>query len=321
MFGLAGCGGQEPCRDGYIRDLQGYCQKRTEPEEPEEEEETGQVEDSDSDTDSGTGDRYHPPGFDDPAVHSVLAKLNQETCTECHGQQLDGGSSGTSCDSCHPQGWRTNCVFCHGGEDNSSGAPPRNLPQGSGASTDVFRVHSAHVEGTLHDGFGCEHCHVTPESVTSPGHLFDSTPGRSEVVFGEGLASLGVYEGAGSCSNIYCHSNAVGGGGDYEHTQGPVGCGGCHPGPDSSVTELMQMTSQHAYHTDVVDVTCDRCHSNVVNSQQQIVGLELHVNGSVDVNISELVYDGFTCNGSCHSGSGQPHMHTNYTWGPPPGNP
>ncbi|MEE2751506.1 MAG: CxxxxCH/CxxCH domain-containing protein [Myxococcota bacterium] len=273
----------------------------------------------DSDPDSQAG--YHPPGFEDPTVHSVQAKKNEENCTDCHGEQLEGGTDAPSCDSCHPDGWRTNCVFCHGGEDNASGAPPRDLSGAVDASSLVFRAHTAHVEGTLHDGFGCEHCHVVPETVMSPGHLFDSTPIVAEVVFGEGLASLGNYEGSGSCSNIYCHSNAVGGGGDYEHTGAALGCGDCHPGPDSTIPELLQMTSQHAYHMDVAALSCDRCHGDIVNGQNQIVGLDLHVNGNVDVTISELVYDGFSCNGSCHSGNGEAHVHTNYTWGPPPGQP
>ncbi len=81
------------------------------------------------------------------------------------------------------------------------------------------------------------------------------------------------------------------------------------------------MTSQHAYHMDVAALTCERCHADIVNGQQEIVGLDLHVNGIVDVTISGLVYDGLTCNGTCHSGSGEPHVHTDYTWGPPPGQP
>jgi len=46
--------------------------------------------------DASSGGRYHPSDFADPTVHPLEAKLHVQTCTDCHGETLDGGSAQTA---------------------------------------------------------------------------------------------------------------------------------------------------------------------------------------------------------------------------------
>ncbi len=273
----------------------------------------------DTDTDRETSAPYHPLGYGSSLEHGPDASLAIEDCTACHGADLAGGSVDVSCDGCHDVGWRTDCVFCHGGTDNPTGAPPRDL---SGATTEAdlaFRSHSAHVEGVTHDGFDCVQCHALPENATSEGHMFDATRGAAEVLFGGGLDAVGTYEGAGSCSSSYCHGNGTGNNGAWSHTQGAPGCGDCHPGPDSGLSEWQRMSTPHDYHLEMAGSVCADCHGDTVGEDGSIVGLSLHVNGTREVAIDSLEYESGTCNGTCHAPGGTPFLHENHTWGPPPG--
>src|SRR5205814_2192141 len=64
--------------------------------------------------------RYHPSGFADAIIHGPELKLQRQDCRTCHGADLKGGSSAVSCDGCHTSGWRTHCVFCHGGANGDT---------------------------------------------------------------------------------------------------------------------------------------------------------------------------------------------------------
>lgn len=147
-----------------------------------------------------TGNRHHPAGYGLQEAHGPDAKYQTETCTECHGADLTGGTSAISCDSCHAEGWRTDCTFCHGGTDNTTGAPPTDIDN---ATSDLsFAEHTVHVEETIHAPFACMQCHVEPTDVLSVGHLFvgDTTSGVAEMDFSAGLSSAGSYGGGASCS-------------------------------------------------------------------------------------------------------------------------
>ena len=309
----AACSRDEPCVEGLSKTSDGNCA-------PWNQEGTGEGDaDADSDTDSDTDPLYHPIGYSTASNHGPDAKLATEDCTACHGADLAGGSVEVSCDGCHDVGWRTNCIFCHGGTDNNTGAPPRDLSGATAEADLVFRAHTGHVEGTLHDGFDCGECHERPESATGDGHMFDGTPGVAEVLLGGGLDAAGTYDGAGSCSNSYCHENGTGDNGTWSHTQGAPGCGDCHPGPDSGLSAWQQMSTPHDYHLDVAGSVCSDCHGDTVAADGSIVGRTLHVNGTREVPIAALDHENGTCNGSCHSASGVPFLHEDHTWGPPPG--
>lgn len=102
-------------------------------------------------------------------------------CTGCHGADLSGGSSGVACGRCHdrnlPAGvasWSVNCVMCHGGLENATGAPPKAR---WGSEADAIRIgaHTAHVVATISAPIGCATCHPVPADALSPGHLGDGT--------------------------------------------------------------------------------------------------------------------------------------------------
>lgn len=253
----------------------------------------------DSPTDS---ERYHPLGFEEPEVHGVEAKQQTQVCVDCHGMTLEGEGAALSCDTCHPSDWRTDCTYCHGGQDNETGAPPLHISGTDEGQDSTFAPHSAHVQDTAwHAAFACSQCHVTPEGPLSEGHLFigDSTPGKAETDFSAGYATNTVWAGQGACQNVYCHGN----GADREGEKGHIGdldsCGqSCHWTEDFN--QLPALNGEHSEHLDR-DVACSDCHQGVVGSDNAIVDIALHVNGSIDVELVEdLGWDGNTCSGACH---------------------
>jgi predicted CxxxxCH...CXXCH cytochrome family protein len=257
--------------------------------------------DSDSDSDSDADADFHPAGWSDPSEHGIAANLQEMACTACHGSDLTGGSAGTSCDSCHPSGWRSDCTFCHGGEDDATGAPPLDIDGSSSGIT--FPEHAAHVEDTsLHAAWDCTQCHAKPSSIFSSGHIFtgDSTPAVSEVTFGGGLSSSGTYAGSGSCSNLYCHGNGSGRLGSAR-TGSTVNCSSCH--------STSSLSGRHSTHIGE-GVACEDCHQGTASGSSSIADPALHVNGTVDVElITGMTWSGSSCTGSCHG-----ERHSGWSW-------
>jgi hypothetical protein len=253
---------------------------------------------TDTDTTVTTGTTaYHPEGFDDPTVHGSEAKRHDQTCTDCHGADLAGSGDAVSCDTCHEEGWRTDCTFCHGGTDNETGAPPQDLDGGTDDA--MFGAHSKHVEDTIHVAFGCEQCHVVPEDVLSVGHMFDESPVTAEVDLSAGLSMAATWDGA-SCGEAYCHGNGQGDNGEIAVGDGPLGCDGCHASRAGPSEVWRGMSGEHSDHLRH-DVGCEDCHRDTVDENDQIVGLAEHVNGTATFATDEQVtFDGKTCTGECH---------------------
>ena len=238
---------------------------------------------------------FHPEDFEAPDQHGMEAKLQLQDCTTCHGADLDGGISSTSCDSCHTADWRTDCTYCHGGTDNETGAPPDDIH--SSDTNANFDEHSIHVEEQDHPAWDCEQCHATPTDVMTEGHLFvgDDSPGVAEVSFAAGLSPDGIYAGAGSCSDLYCHGDGASTLGTA-NTGETTACGSCH-GSDTAPGTL---SIPHAAHFDEA-VTCEECHGDTATNSDTIADPTFHVNGAVDFSFdSGMVYDGSTCLGTCH---------------------
>jgi predicted CxxxxCH...CXXCH cytochrome family protein len=226
----------------------------------------------------------HVPGYRDPSVHGADAKQGASDCRTCHGLQLQGGANGVvGCDSCHQPGWRTNCNYCHGGQDNKTGAPPLDL-SGSSAATSVGNgAHTAHVSRTTHPSYGCAECHRDVTDVLTPGHMFDSTPRVAEVDFSAGVRPVGTYARPG-CANVLVGT--------------PLGCESCH--------QKAGLSGAHAPHMAYI---CNDCHGRVVAADSSITNPDLHVDGRVDVSMAVGAWDsaGKTCaatGGACH-GSGR----------------
>ena len=254
-----------------------------------------------ADTGDSGPSRYHPDGWSDPADHGMAAKYQDLECAGCHGDDLAGGSVGVSCDACHAAGWREDCTFCHGGVDNNTGAPPEDIRDGTNADATSFPPHSVHVEETdIKVAFTCAQCHNTPTDALSSGHLFiaDTTAGVAETDFSDGLSTSARWSGT-SCSNLYCHGNGQGNNGTVDATES-VSCGDCHAVASSSGSEIGRMSGAHEDH-DEEGVGCEECHSTVVDRSSNILDIELHVNGDVDVALtSGVTRSGGTCSGTCH---------------------
>ena len=65
-----------------------------------------------------------------------------------------------SCDDCHDEGWRTDCVFCHGGVDDTTGAPPEDIRD----EADAYRTAAILDSRTLQPG---------DAFIAWPGHAVD----------------------------------------------------------------------------------------------------------------------------------------------------
>jgi hypothetical protein len=256
-----------------------------------------------------SGGRHHPAGFYDPAQHGVAAKVQEETCTDCHGADLTGGTDAEpSCDSCHPADWRTDCTFCHGGTDNTTGAPPRDIRGETDAAATSFPEHTAHVTTNIHEAFDCVQCHTRPTDVLSVGHVFvgDTTKGVAEVSFSAGLSSAGTYAGAASCSNLYCHGNGQGNNGTAESGEDFSACSDCH---GSATRRSGDLSGRHEDHLEE-GLSCEDCHADTVSDADTIADPALHVNGTADLHLPDTMErTGGRCTGTCHG-----ETHDRRTW-------
>jgi predicted CxxxxCH...CXXCH cytochrome family protein len=251
----------------------------------------------DDDDDNST--RFHALDYAQPAIHGSDLKIQALDCRGCHGAELSGGT-GPSCDSCHPAGWRTDCVFCHGGDNDATGAPPTGLhPQ-----PPAFAVHTAHVDAQWAAGLDCDTCHARPSDVLTPDHIFDDTPDHAEVLL-TGLASGASYDPTtGDCSSLYCHGNGQSPG--AVAAADSMTCASCHPSNASGNGAWNTMSGEHARHIGESTTDCVHCHEGVVGADgQSLVAPALHVDGQVQTQFDGTVtYDGTTCDGACH---GQNH--------------
>lgn len=235
----------------------------------------------------------HPARYTDPSLHGADTNLGKLDCRPCHGQKLEGTTVALGCDTCHRTGWRTNCTFCHGGTLETSGAPPRDLLGGTATTALGVGSHREHVSKTTHPAYACTQCHAEVTDVLTPGHLFDSTPGKSEVIFTKGLSPAGQYAAPG-CATLYCHGTGQANGSVTTFIPAATpSCQSCHPSNTQSST--------HSFHT---SFTCSICHASVVTGSTTIKDPTLHVNGSVDVSLASGTWTRTTatCSGSaCHT--------------------
>jgi hypothetical protein len=247
---------------------------------------------------SDPGPAYHPEGWSDPAVHGAALKVGQEDCRTCHGTTLSGKGNAPGCDDCHSEGWRTNCTFCHGGTDNATGAPPRDLSGATAAAELRYPAHTAHVSRTRHPAYDCKECHVKPAALLDPGHILDDTPGRSEVIFHD-ISDAAVRDAAaGRCATAYCHGNGQGDNGAIGDRDPAPDCGGCH-GSKAVEASWGGMSGDHRKHLGE-GLECGDCHGAVVTGGTTIQNPDLHVNGAVDRTLPGISMVLNTCNGSCH---------------------
>jgi hypothetical protein len=301
------------------------------------------------------GGRHHPAGFADSTVHGPVAKAastissahgGSEDCRGCHGANLDGvgGATGaTSCDSCHTAGWRANCTFCHGGTNDSSGAPPRDLSGKTAPAELHFRAHATHLAGGAnHRAFDCVQCHLKPTDALSQGHWInsdaDTTPMQAEVLSSNATCTTSTagclnVTGAAVAARTYTTLTTPGSCTGYCHDPSKaaltvtdtsaIACMSCHP--------VASMSGRHTTHMNTVQASCYMCHESTVSAQgyapsgnPTITDVTKHLNGSTDV-VFHLsagttlanTYNPATrsCNGTCHDSGGSTHTHVpGETW-------
>lgn len=248
---------------------------------------------------------YHPLGYEEVAAHGPDSNLQVEDCRDCHGSDLRGGTwrggSVESCDSCHDPidaTWRTNCTFCHGGGETGGGAPPRGLDGRS--DTHAFAPHTAHQTRTNHPAYACTECHAAVTDVMTPEHAFDSTPGRAEVHF-NGINAGGTYDGSGGCASNYCHGDGTGNNGVTAVGDPTPDCGTCHAESVSLLGGFLG-TGLGGQHGDHGGEACGDCHQGVTDSGNNVIGPDLHVNGTVEWSMegTGITMTAGTCNGLCH---------------------
>ncbi len=237
---------------------------------------------------------FHVNGWMDPGnaedFHGRVLRADAyrtEGCQQCHGEHLEGGTSGVSCQTCHSEGLNT-CSSCHG--DMVSAAPPKDVEGLTSTTLVSVGAHRTHLEdGPRHKAYACETCHRVPIAPEDIGHyrLEDGSADMSpaEVFLAEGpLGAASWRASSATCSNSACHAPAV----DARATrqeprwnvvgQGEAACGTCHGLPPSSHAE---------------DERCETCHRPAYDGEGHLRP-EAHANGQV-----ELAAAAGSCTG-CH---------------------
>jgi hypothetical protein len=156
----------------------------------------------------------HPAGWL-PAGHAPAALRAIDTCTQCHGQDLNGGISKVSCNLCHlggpghvhPVEWDIHGHFgyaLHGGYVQQHGAQ---------ACANIY-CHGANLEGVAGSGPSCSSCHM--------GGPFEIHPQvwRNDITLHGGWV---LQNGTAGCRNATCHGPQLQG----VFLSGP-GCNDCH---------------------------------------------------------------------------------------------
>ncbi|PWB76250.1 hypothetical protein C3F09_00820 [candidate division GN15 bacterium] len=272
----------------------------------------------------------HPASWMDqtsPDFHGTVVFHNGVShCQSCHGSDLGGGKVHIACSQCHAPGVDSLCTRCHGGLDNNTGAPPLSLRGYVSPDSVPVGAHTAHLSATsIAHAFDCNTCHVVPGYSWDSAHLdFNIMTGKgttdsiAEVTFhGLAVAAGAAYtHSTATCRLVYCHGNFSGG--DSANTpvwngHNQAACGSCHDVGSNPV----KLGTLHQYHISLFGLECADCHANVVDTALHIVNVDLHVNGSVDRQVSDTT----KCEG-CHaqgtSGCTQCHGGVDNQTGAPP---
>jgi predicted CxxxxCH...CXXCH cytochrome family protein len=232
-----------------------------------------------------------------PGFHAFSANRGLGACQACHGATLDGGTAPTACANCHGATWKTNCLMCHGGVANSTGAPPK-ATWGNGADPVRTGAHTVHVTGSAIAGpMSCDACHVTPADALAPGHIDNSTATVTwSGVATTGGASPSWTRATATCASVYCHGNYSGTfsyifGGTFSSspfagakasptwTGAPMACNSCHGNPPRNG---YWHSGTHGNGANA----CEICHPDATGPSGVGIGITnkaRHVDGKIDV--------------------------------------
>ncbi len=212
---------------------------------------------------------YHSSGWKDNPQHGNDYYTDPQNCSACHGEDLDGGTSGVSCRACHHSGWTgthgeeyaanpDNCKACHGDDLN-----------GGDANSDCSSCHHEDAVGkwqhgdyhTLPDTDNCADCHGA--DLTGANSLVSCFSCHSDI-------------SAFNCSN--CHTSAAISYADSAHGNTSYGvdrsgtgtegdCTHCHDLPAGSTNDLLLFAPMNQ--TSQTENFCFQCHQATCDSVQK----------------------------------------------------
>ena len=155
----------------------------------------------------------HPAGWNDPtssAFHGPAAQRDSNQCRECHGQDLHGGSSGSSCYTCHAN-------FPHSASwMDTTSAGFHGLAAKADSSKACATCHGADFRGGL-SGSSCYTCHSAYPHSDIAGW---TQPVSSDTTFHGWMAMRDSSGAAASC--MPCH------GANLHGTARANSCYDCH---------------------------------------------------------------------------------------------
>jgi len=193
----------------------------------------------------GAAGEQHAAGWL-PDGHAKVARLDGNTCSECHGSDLGGGISGVSCSECHEKGSPftfADCTSCHGNPPSGTEAPDRS---GSHAVHNAVPA-VANVCSTCHEGAGSG----------STRHNNGSVNVNFRGVY-DAKSGAGVLNADGTCSKVSCHGGlttpAWTGGTIDVNTQ----CDACHSYGSGEYNSYG--SGQHFLHVVIKGFPCSACH-------------------------------------------------------------
>ena len=247
----------------------------------------------------------HGPGNGNVATSPDWTSQSNLTCTGCHGAPPAAPHPQmTDCSLCHSAvvaeddatlsnparhvdgtvdvDVPTSCTACHGGKN---AAPPVDTTGGTDTALRGVGAHQAHVTGSDRArAVPCSDCHVSPSSVTAPGHLDSALP--AEVTFSGAASAFGgapEYNN-GTCSDTSCHGGAFPDGNDSGGThrapewtkvgEGEATCGSCHALPPPAPHPKAEFNP-----------VCSACHQNIAADNVTFVRPELHVDGKITLQV------------------------------------
>ena len=229
-------------------------------------------------TELGEGIKVHPDRWADPGggIHGdKVALAGLESCTQCHGQELDGGTAGVTCDNCHsgggaiphPEKWGLPGSDFHGDYVKTAGITPCKKCHGDDLGGGIAQMACSNT--TCHTG-GKTIPHppraefIDPTHANYHGGIFWENNwdfSYCQTCHGQNLDG-GVVDF--DCSNTACHTA----------TGGVFACNNCHywKGDEGSFVDVLNRTdstlttvgmhTSHiiARHSLTVALDCSACH-------------------------------------------------------------
>jgi len=221
------------------------------------------------------------------AKHAPAAQADLASCKECHGEDLQGGMSSVSCDTCHVNGMTalSGCTSCHGKPPVGITAPNRR-----GAHTTHNSAPSIRNQ--------CDICHSGAGSGT-PMHA----NGAADVAMTSSYSSNSGAAGRntdGTCTNVSCHGGQTTPVWSTGTIDVSTQCQSCHA---YNLAEYNSFISgEHDKHVNELQFPCTHCHDTTKLAVSHFTSLSTHtLEGPPSATLnSSLSYTGGSCTPLCH---------------------